>query len=298
MRNTPILLAITAAAGFLAPSFAAHAADAFVQDDDTFRIVLESQSSYVFLNGSALGSEEDDAYSTSAGVARLNANFGNGFNLQADAFGEYAWINGSADDTYQSALGGGLHGYMRNDMGAIGVFGALADIGIEGAPDGLAHTFGVEGLWFAGDATLGAQLGYLDSDKGDTPAMIRDAFYVRGVARYYFAESTLIQAEAAYLSGEMDSDNDDVQIVSLGARIQHELDFFPGDFNWPGKIYAAYRGDFADQDGDNEKIDSHTILFGTTFTFGHSLRDNERNGAAMDLPAFARWESIAGGPLE
>jgi hypothetical protein len=298
MRNTPLLLAITAAAGLMLPAFSAKAADAFVQDEDTIRFVLESQSSYVFLKGNAVNAPEDDAYSTSAGVARVNANFANGFNLQADVFGEYAWINNNANDTYQSAIGGGLHGYLRNDAGAIGVFGGLADIGMQGTADGLAHTAGVEGLWFAGDATLGAQIGYLDSDKGDAPDMIRDAFYVRGLARYYFAESTLIQAEAAYLSGEMDSDNDDVQIVSLGARIQHELDFFPGDFNWPGKVYVAYRGDFADQDGENDKVKSHTILFGTTFTFGHSLRDNERNGVAMDLPAFARWQGIAGGPLE
>lgn len=259
--------------------------------------MFESQSSYVFLNGNAVDSPEDDSYSTTAGVARLNFNMGNGFNLQGDAFGEYAWLKNSAEDSYLSTLGGGLHAYMRGDTGALGLYGALADVGIEKTGGGKTHTFGVEGQWYAGDATLGAQAGFLDSDHNDDD-MIRDAFYVRGLARYYFAENTLVQAEAAYLRGEMDGDNDGIDIVSVGARLQHELDFFPGDFDWPGKIYIAYRGDFADQDNENDHVNSHTILFGTTWTFGHSLRDNERNGAAMDLPAFTRWQGIAAGPLE
>lgn len=293
------LLSFAAVAGLAVGIGSVQAADAFVQDDDTIRFIFESQSSYVFLDGSALETNEDDAFSTSAGVARLNVNLGNGLNFQADGFGEYAWLNDNADDSYLSTLGGGLHAYMRGDTGALGVYGAAADIGVESASGGTTHTFGVEGLWYAGDSTLGAQVGYLDSSLSDNENMIRDAFYVRGMARYYFAENTLIQAEAAYLDGEMDDDNDDVSIVSVGARIQHELDFFPGDFSWPGKVYVAYRGDFADQGGDdNETVDSHTILFGTTWTFGHSLRDNERNGAAMDLPAFTRWQGIAAGQLE
>jgi len=191
-------------------------------------------------------------------------------------------------------------------MGAIGLFGALADVDIAttGAPTpendtgGLAHTLGVEGLWFGEQSTLGVQLGYLDSDSSDDEDLIRDAVYVRGLARHYFNESTLVQVEAAYLDGEMDDDDDDVEIISVGARLQHEMDFFPGDFNWPGKAYIAYRGDFAHQSGEDEKVNSHTILLGSTFTFGHSLIDNERNGAAFDLPAFARWNSIPAGPLE
>jgi len=292
------LLSIIAAAGIASGMSSAQAADAFIQDDDTIRFVFESQSSYVFLNGNAVNSPEDDSYSTSAGVARLNFNMGNGFNLQGDAFGEYAWLNKNADGSYQSTLGGGLHAYMSGDTGALGVYGAIADVGIESSGGGETHTFGVEGQWYAGDAAVGAQAGFLDSSRSDDDNMIRDAFYVRGLARYYFGENTLVQAEASYLDGEMDVDNDGIKIVSLGARIQHELDFFPGNFDWPGKVYIAYRGDFADQANENDHVNSHTILFGTTWTFGHSLHDNERNGAAMDLPAFTRWQGISAGPLE
>lgn len=297
MNKRVVLLSVASAACIAWAGSVAQAADAFVQDDDTIRFIFESQSSYVFLNGNAVDSPEDDSYSTTAGVARLNFNMGNGFNLQGDAFGEYAWLKSSAEDSYLSTLGGGLHAYMRGDTGALGVYGALADVGIETSGGGETHTIGVEGQWYAGDATVGAQAGFLDSDHSDND-MIRDAFYVRGLARYYFGENTLVQAEAAYLKGEMDVDNDDIKIISLGARLQHELDFFPGDFDWPGKVYIAYRGDFADQANEDDHVNSHTILFGTTWTFGHSLRDNERNGAAMDLPAFTRWQGIAAGPLE
>jgi len=289
---------------------AAWAADPAPIDDSGIRFLLESQSSYVILSGDQLDTDEDENFSASAGVARLNIDLGNGFNLQGDAFGEIAWTNDSTDNAYASALGGGLHAYMRGNSGAFGAYGALADIDINNDDDddgndsgGLARSFGVEALWFSDELTLGAQAGLVDSDMGDDEDMIRDAFFVRGLARYYVSESTLLQGEASYLSGEMDSDNDDVSIVSVGARIQHELDFIPGDFNWPGKVYLAYRGDFANQSdptsaSDSGNIDSHTIMFGTTFTFGHSLIDNERNGAAFDLPAFARWNSISAGAME
>jgi hypothetical protein len=84
-----------------------------------------------------------------------------------------------------------------------------------------------------------------------------------------------------------------MDIWSVGARLQHRFDF------WPGAFYVGYRGDFADQDDTAGPIDSHMIQFGATYTFGSdSLQDNERNGAAMDLPAFMRWQGIAAGPLE
>ncbi len=291
---------LTGAAAFLMSGLGAQivcAADVAAPEDSGIRFLVESQSSYVFLGGNALGST-DDAYATSAGVARGNIDFGNAFNLQADIFGEYAWSDNSDSDNYESSFGGGLHAYLRNDMGAIGIYGALGDVAFEDQPGGPTYTVGVEAQWYGENSMLGAQVGFLDSDFDDDPDLIRDAFYVRGVARYYFAESTLVQAEASYLDGEMDDPTNEVSIVSVGARLQHELDFFPGGFNWPGKVYIAYRGDFADQPEDDDKLESHTILFGTTFTFGHSLLDNERHGAAMDLPAFTRWQGMAAGPLE
>lgn len=288
----------------------AWAADAVVSGDSGVRLLLESQSSYVMLSGDQLDNaeDEDNNFSTTAGVARLNIDLGNGLNLQGDVFGEIAWTEDSSDNAYASALGGGLHGYFRGDSGALGLFAAAANVDINNDDDssgggGTATAVGIEGLWFADQFTLGVQGGLVDSAKSDDEDLIRDAFFARGLARYYVGESTLIQGEVAYLIGEMDGDNDDVEVLSVGARLQHELDFFPGDINWPGKVYVAYRGDFAEQtdptsSGDTGNIDSHTILFGTTFTFGHSLRDNERNGAAFDLPAFARWQGIAAGPLE
>jgi hypothetical protein len=294
---------ISATIGLMVSAGAAFAADPIPAEDNGIRFLLESQSSYVFLGGEELGaSSEDGEYSTTAGVARLNVDLGNGLNLQGDLFGELAWSDDDSDDAYGSSVGGGVHAYTRSEAGALGVFGALANVDINNDDDssgagGLAYAVGAEGLWFAEQLTLGAQLGLIDSDRSDDLDLIRDAVFVRGLARYYIGESTLLQGEAAFLSGENDTDSTDLDIISVGGRIQHELDFFPGNFNWPGKVYLAYRGDFYDQQGEG-KIESHTILFGTTFTFGHSLVDNERNGAAFDLPAFARWNSIAAGALE
>ncbi len=298
-RNSVFKLFVISTLAGTALQGAAQAADAIIDTSagPAVRFLLESQSGYSFLSGRALDSEEEDSFSTTGAVGRINFEAGEYLNIQGDIFGDYAWIDDDADDSYQSQLGGGLHLYGRSDMGALGVFGALGDVGIAddgGADDGgLNYIAGAEAQFYQGDWTFYLQAGWLDSERSDDVDMIRDALFARGVVRHYFGADTLIQAEAAYVNGEMDDDNDDMDIWSVGARLQHRFDF------WPGAFYVGYRGDFADQDDTAGPIDSHMIQFGATYTFGSdSLQDNERHGAAMDLPAFMRWQGIAAGPLE
>lgn len=286
---------------------AAQAADAITDTsaESAVRFVLETQSGYSFLSDGGtdtLEDGEDKSFSTTGAVGRINIQASEHLNIQGDIFGDYAWISDDADDSYQSQLGGGLHLYGRNDMGSLGVFGALGDVSIaddDGADDGgLNYIAGAEAQFYQDNWTFHLQAGWLDSERSDDVDMIRDALFARGVVRHYFGADTLIQAEAAYVNGEMDDDDDDMDLWSVGARLQHRFDF------WPGAFYVGYRGDFADQPNDedpddDDQIDSHTIQFGATYTFGSdSLQDNERNGAAMDLPAFMRWQGIAAGPLE
>ena len=277
----------------------AQAADATADTSagPAVRFLLETQSGYSFLSGRAVDPEEEDSFSTTGAVGRINFEAGEYLNIQGDIFGDYAWIDDDSDDSYRSQLGGGLHLYGRSDMGALGVFGALGDVSIEndsgGDDGGLNYIAGAEAQFYQGDWTFYLQAGWLDSERSDDVDMIRDALFARGVVRLYFGADTLIQTEAAYVNGEMDDDNDDMDIWSVGARLQHRFDF------WPGAFYVGYRGDFADQDDTAGPVDSHTIQFGATYAFGSdSLQDNERNGAAMDLPAFMRWQGVAAGPLE
>ena len=298
-RNSSFkLIAISTLAG-VGLQAAAQAADVIPDTSagPAVRFLIESQSGYSFLSGRALDPEEEDSFSTTGAVGRINFEASEYLNIQGDIFGDYAWIDDDADDSYQSQFGGGLHLYGRSDMGALGVFGALGDVSIgnDGGSDdgGLNYIAGAEAQVYQGDWTFHLQAGWLDSERSDDVDMIRDALFARGVVRHYFGADTLIQAEAAYVNGEMDDDNDDMDIWSVGARLQHRFDF------WPGAFYVGYRGDFADQDDTAGPINSHMIQFGATYTFGSdSLQDNERHGAAMDLPAFMRWQGIAAGPLE
>ena len=280
-----------------AASHSVRAADVGTDTGPTVRFLLESQSGYSFLDGGAVDPEEDDAFGTTGAVGRINIEASPGWNIQGDIFGDYAWLSHNADDSYKSQIGGGLHLYSRNERGAVGLFGALGELGIAndsgGNDGGTSYLLGAEAQLYQDDWTFYLQAGWLDSNRSDDVDMFRDTLFVRGVARHYFAADTLLQAEASYVAGEMDDDNEDMDILSVGARLQHRFDF------WPGAFYVGYRGDFATQDDTAGPVHSHTALFGATYTFGsNSLMDNERNGVAMDLPAFLRWQGIAAGPLE
>ncbi len=128
---------------------------------------------------------------------------------------------------------------------------------------------------------------------------LRDAFFGRGVVRWFMDADTRLQAEAAYVEGKTDNgdDRDDMTIVEWGVRYDTVIRDLPilGDSG----VFVGYRGAYYEKDGgDPGEFSDHTIMVGFTSRFGtETILDSDRYGATLDLPNFGRWVS-AGEILE
>ena len=118
-----------------------------------------------------------------------------------------------------------------------------------------------------------------------------DAVFVRGVGRWHMSPDSRLQAEFAYADGEQDTDDQEMEILEWGVRYDMILAGLPliGDT----QMFLGYRGVHADNGqpaGDTGDFTEHTIMVGTSHSFGGStIKEVERYGAGLDLPDFVRW---------
>jgi len=222
-------------------------------------------------------------------------------NLQADLAAEGKLDEGSADDTYEHSVGGGLHvGWRDPDRGTFGAFGGVGEVAIHDAddndPDTVAWGVGLEGQAFFDRLTLYLQAGYLDRESvargGDVDA-IKNAGFGRVVGRYFWTDDFKLESELSYTQGTMDPDEDDVGILGWGA----ELEYRPGRF--PVSGFVGYTGARYYQKDDWDALYEHRIGFGLRVYFGQpSLLAHDRRGASLHLPRYLEWNGQAAGALE
>jgi len=278
---------------------------------------VESFSGVTFYNGGDNGEEvqfSDDDYQFVSGIlGRLSLPLGDNLSAQMDGEFEYSSdaLSGSRqDDLFDYSFLAGGHLSWRNPE--TGLFGGFAAFGGASGDDengdgSRANTFyavGGEGQFYADNLTFYLQGGYIDgATDASVPAVdeqaLRDAFFGRGVVRWFLDPDTRLQAEVAYVEGDTDVDDDraDMTIVEWGVRYDTVIRDLPilGDRN----VFVGYRGAHYDKDGEDPgEFSDHTIMVGFTHRFGtQTILETDRYGATLDLPNFGRWVS-AGEILE
>jgi len=285
---------------------------------------LDGWIGYSFVNykdfGDSSSNEGDnfnpdhDDYFTTGQSGRLSIPLSDMLAIQTDFNNE---ITGNAfkddsNDDFSHSFDFGVHMSARDpSRGLFGVFGAFGQG--KGDDNEGRHNYwavGGEAQFYTDMATFYVQGGYLDSTpKEGVPEEqkdgLHDAFFVRGVARWFMTPDSRLQGEVAYANGKQDSrfggdDDDDVpydmDVIQWGVRYDTVIGGLPiiGDT----AVFIGYRGTHFDtvccNNNDTGRFTEHTIMAGYSYHFGGmSLLDFDRVGATLDLPTFGRW--VAGG---
>lgn len=264
--------------------------------------LVEVYGDYSFIDGASgeadhtfSGSGDSDDYFELGGAFRLSVPFSDQFSGQFDFDAEFRPLDDADadDDHYTGSNTIGLHLSYRDPASyLLGAFGGAGQVDFVDE-DGSRFWFGgVEGQYYIDQVTLYAQAGFLDSDNADSDS-IRNAWFVRGVGRYFLTDYSMVQADAGYFDGEADWDDDDVYGISWGLRLEHQL------MSVPVSIFGAYEGNYfstedADSPHDDANYTEHAFLVGAKYAFGATgLKTNDRYGATLDLPSFGRWVASA-----
>lgn len=261
--------------------------------------------------------DEDDTQFVSGVLGRLSLPLGDNLSLQMDGELEYsstALTDEKQDDLFQHSFLFGGHLSWRDPETAL--FGGFASFGSGDHDDDNDgndrfdfYAVGAEAQFYMDDLTFYVQGGYIDGATRASVAIIdddslRDAFFGRGVVRWFLNQDSRVQLEFAYVDGTIDNDEtgSDMTIVEWGARYDTVIPGLPilGDSN----VFVGYRGAHYEKVGgefgpvENAEFVDHIIMVGFTHRFGtQSIKDTDRYGATLDLPSFGRWVS-AGEALE
>lgn len=277
---------------------------------------VETFSGVMFYDGDGADAEADEDYQFVSGVAgRLSLPLGDNLSLQTDVEVEYsstALSDGRQDDMFaHSFLGGGHLSWRDPNAGLFGGFAAFGGGASDdnGDDDGTRnfsfYAVGAEGQFYVDNFTFYVQGGYLDGASDSALPIIdsdslRDAFFGRGVVRWFMDPDTRLQGEIAYADGDVDEfQPSGMTIVEWGVRYDTVIRDLPilGDKS----VFIGYRGAHFDKDnasGDEAEFTDHTVMVGFTHRFGtQSIQETDRYGATLDLPNFGRWVS-AGQILE
>lgn len=269
--------------------------------------VVEKWVGYTFADGTDNGGAIDmdkDSYLASGMAGRLSLPLGSNLSMQMDASIEYtdaAFDSANSDNTFKFASQFGAHLTYRDPSSfALGALVGFGGGNTENEPYD-SYIIGGEAQIYTNDLTFYVQAGFLDSidRSGNQDNALNDAFFGRGVVRWYMDPNSRLQAEFAYAAGKQDDDDDDMDVIAWGVRYDTMIAGLPiiGDTN----VFVGYRGNYAEVfeapgDTDNADYMDHTIMIGTSHSFGGgSMQETERRGAGFDLPDFGRWIGL--GPI-
>jgi hypothetical protein len=224
---------------------------------------------------------------TIAGYGMVSIPLGEAFSAQLDGQGElYDRASQNEDDPQGAYMLGGHLSLRDPGMGLIGIFvgaGMGQNDDAEDDGDGIGYIAGVEGQLYLDQFTFYAQGGWGDIIVDDNPEEgFNSGWFVRGVARYFFTDDFLLQAEVSYGEvGQYIDGDDDGEFWNWGAQAKMRLsESMPiyGTLEYRGGNYWT-----ADQDGD--EAEEHVGLIGLSFAFGvDNLFENDRRGATLDTP--------------
>ncbi|NOT40889.1 MAG: hypothetical protein HOP13_10380 [Alphaproteobacteria bacterium] len=218
------------------------------------------------------------------GSASLAVALGKEWSAQFDVLGEQVTAS-SESDQYSGMQGVGGHiSYRMPGSGLVGVFAGYGSGSPTDEETWSGGWVGLEGMFWLDDITLGAQAAFLDISEyngGDDEGLDDDAYLLRGVARYFFASDVKLEAEIAYVEGSnvIDGD-DDGEAFEWGLSVQARLADAP--------VYGAlsYRSGNYDATTEGDDGDVSTVAVSFSYLFGtNSLKENDRNGAALDTPS-------------
>lgn len=230
---------------------------------------------------------------------------GSNLSIQQDVSYEYGTQATSNDDDDRSDLflySGqiGTHLTFREvSQGLIGGFGGFGMA--NGDSSSASYVFaGGEAMGYFDAFNLYAQAGWFDSESNDAgyDLGLNNAWFARGVARWFIIPESRLQGEFSWASGDYGYLEDTANVLEWGVRYDWLWSDVPvvGSLVGAMPIYIAYRGNYAEGDYDDSEVWSNTFMIGTTYRFGGpNLKEFERVGAPLDLPNIGRW--VAAGTI-
>lgn len=263
---------------------------------------IDKWTGYTFLtNANGDTDPENDDYISSGVSGRLSLPLGGMWSVQMDGDLEYtsnSFDDNGSSDTFQHSFQFGTHFSARDpSRGLLGVFGAAGlGTGEDSDSDSKKSFFAVGGevQGYFGDKTLYLQGGYIDSADvtGAENDALNNAFFVRGVARWFLTPDSRLQAEVSYVDGDRDNRSGDANegetIVEWGGRYDWVLPGLPLIGDTP--VYVGYRGAYFENGDDLAEYTEHTVMVGTVYHFGGPTKHEfDRTGATLNLPNFGRW---------
>jgi hypothetical protein len=240
-------------------------------DGDSFRF-----------NGWALG-----------GAGRGNYWVSRDMSVQVDAQGEgtsYDSPLGAGHFSTHSYLVGGHWSWRNPQQYLFGLFGGVGDAGGFGEfSNSQRHgLIGAEAQWYWQQFTLYAQGGY-DSTLGSISNSVDsiNAWFIRGVGRYFVNPNFLIEGTVMYANGNLDfsSFSNGFQTWTWGVKGEWR---FP---TAPFSVFAKYQGSETTYDDNtrqldlsNAKVTDHRVLVGLKLHMGdRTLQQTDRAGATLDI---------------
>jgi opacity protein-like surface antigen len=286
----------TGAIAFFALASVAHAADmqpvlkapaAVDQQATGYVEVYTGWASTKLQDGSF--SERLDGWAL-GGAGRGNYWINRGMSLQVDAQGEgtsYDLPGNDGQFSTHSYLVGGHLSWRNPQQYLFGLFGGIGDAG---STLGIANTgqrtglIGAEAQWYWQQFTLYGQVGY-DTTLGSADFREVDsvnAWFVRGVGRYFINPNFLIEGSVMYANGNVD-------FVCCGSSLGFETWTWGVKGEWrlaaaPFSIFAKYQGSETKYDDFNGKTTDHRALLGLKLHMGdRTLQQTDRAGATLDI---------------
>jgi len=286
MQKTPLIALALSAAFLAAPTIANAAGKPSIADNQTSG-VGEFWIGYSFLNQDNAG-VIDDSYPGLGGAFRFNIPAGGALNFQVDFQGESAFVD-DTNENYTGSFLGGTHLSWRDPTEwLLGGFVGIGNGFNANDETATAWLIGAEGQYYLTDWTLYGQLGYMDADEVDTgtPDAFRNAWFGRGVVRFFMDSNVKLEGELSYASGECDVVPDDMDVWGWGLRYEHALTGMDAGF------FVAYQGNNYDNSTEVRSVTEHTIKLGLNFAFGiEGQKYIDRHGATLDLPMVTRWSA-------
>ena len=212
------------------------------------------------------------------GAGRGNYWLNNGMSVQVDAQAEgtsYEIANGHR--SAQSYLVGSHLSWRNPQQSLYGVFGGAGDAG-----DQRHGLIGAEAQWYWNQFTLYGQGGY-DSTLGTVGGNIdsENAWFLRGVGRYYINPNFLVEGTVMYANGSIDfihGQSQDFQTWSWGVKGEWRL------ATAPFSLFAKYQGSELKYDDVDFKVTDHRVLLGLKLHLGdRTLQQTDRAGATLDI---------------
>lgn len=252
-----------------------------------FSAKIDGWVGYWFVDGEKENVVPDEDEGLLYGIdGKLRLDMFSGLSVQGDLSFEGV-DEDDGDDYYQGSwFAGGHLSWSDPDSGLFGIFGGTGSAESD-EQDTDFWLLGAEGQLYFDNWTLYGQAGYFDGevDQGTEEDALHDAWFGRIVGRYFFTPEDRLQAEFAYVTGDQDDDEDDMEIVSWGARYDHQI--------WESiTVFAAYDGGYYEtrDNGLAGAYYDHVIRGGLSIAFGRpDLLSIDRSGPNLDMPVVGRW---------